>query len=179
MSLWGEVRWERDGGEKDQRWGQQAKKQRGEAGLHLRWGAQPRPSLVPPGSHRESLSSTATSSRTTWPIPTTTTTHEASRTVWRNNAGKRPRRLKGGTQIAGVGTLSETPCFGSSWVAPVASATITITLCLTLREEKVRLKIVRFYRQEWTDQKEIEQSFRKLSSFRKVLTVGFQVGIWI
>lgn len=121
-----------------ERWGQQAKKQRGEAGLHLRWGteppkSQPRPSLVPPGSHRESLSSTATSSRTTWPITTTTTTHEASRTVWRNNAGKRPRRSKGGTQIAGVGTLSETPCFGSSWVAPVASATITITLCLTLR----------------------------------------------
>lgn len=32
-----------------------------------------------------------------------------------------------------------------------------------------------YCRQEWTDQKEIGQSFRKLSSFRKVLTVGFQV----
>ena len=61
------------------------------------------------------------------------TTLGASRTTWSSNAGTRPRRSEVETPIVGAVTLLGTSSFGSSWVVPVVSVMIMITLCLTLR----------------------------------------------
>ncbi|KAM3685606.1 hypothetical protein ACJW31_11G131100 [Castanea mollissima] len=82
---------------------------------------------------------------------------------------------EGPRSIVGAVTLLETSSFGSSWVVPVVSVMIMITLCLCLREGKAHLRIVRFCRQLLIDQREIGLDCPKLISSRKVLIAGFHV----